>query len=109
MTCLVVALVKLLPESPFYHLMKNNEIKAKDSLKWYRGQTYEDNVEIEELKYLASHSGKVKCHIFSSHFIVKDFYDTLFPGYNKCLKKPIRCKLLLYMLLRVPDSTIKWH
>lgn len=62
-TCPLIALVNLLPESPFYHLMKNNEIKAKDSLKWYRGQTYED-IEIEELKYLVSHSGKVKRSIF---------------------------------------------
>lgn len=59
----MIALVNLLPESPFYHLMKNNEIKAKDSLKWYRGRIYED-VEMEELKYLVSHSGKVKRFIF---------------------------------------------
>jgi len=60
----MIALVNLLPESPLYYLTKNNEIKAKDSLKWYRGQTYKDDVEIEELKYLVSQSGKVKCHIF---------------------------------------------
>lgn len=43
--------------------MKNDEIKARDSLKWYRGQIYEDDVEMKELRYLAivSQSKKVKC------------------------------------------------
>ncbi|KYM76963.1 Facilitated trehalose transporter Tret1 [Atta colombica] len=62
MTCFVITLVNLLPESPFYHLTKNNEIKAKDSLKWYRGQTYDD-IEIKELKYRVSHLEKVICYI----------------------------------------------
>lgn len=66
----MVALVNLLPESPFYHLTKNNEIKAKDSLKWYRGQTYDD-VEIKELKYLTSHLGKVIRYILSSIIAAK--------------------------------------
>lgn len=62
-TCLVIALINLVPESPLYYLMKNDEIKARDSLKWYRGQIYEDDVEMKELKYLAivSQSKKVKC------------------------------------------------
>lgn len=59
-SCLTIALVNLLPESPLCYLMKDNEIKAKDSLKWYRGQIYED-AELEDLKYLAvRHSEKVK-------------------------------------------------
>jgi len=70
MTCFVVALVNLLPESPFYHLTKNNEIKAKDSLKWYRGQTYDD-IEIKELKYRVNHLEKVICYILSSIIIGK--------------------------------------
>ncbi|KAG5315510.1 TRET1 protein, partial [Acromyrmex insinuator] len=69
-TCFVIALVNLLPESPFYHLTKNNEIKAKDSLKWYRGQTYDD-IEIKELKYLVSHLGKVIRYILSSIIVGK--------------------------------------
>lgn len=50
--------------------MKNDEIKARDSLKWYRGQIYEDDVEMKELKYLAivSHSKKVKCLIFYGNY-----------------------------------------
>lgn len=51
--CLAIALINLVPESPLYYLTKNNEIKAKDCLKWYRGQACEDNIEMEELKYLA--------------------------------------------------------
>lgn len=61
-TCLVIALVNLLPESPLRHLVKDNEAGARNSLRWYRGHTYKDDVELEELKYLAlaSHSEKVK-------------------------------------------------
>ncbi|XP_050462574.1 facilitated trehalose transporter Tret1-like [Cataglyphis hispanica] len=51
--CLAIALINLVPESPLYYLAKNNEIKAKDCLKWYRGEACEDNIEMEELKYLA--------------------------------------------------------
>lgn len=65
-TCLAIALINLVPESPLYYLTKNNEIKARDCLKWYRGQACEDDIEMEELKYLAvaCHSKKVKCLIF---------------------------------------------
>ncbi|XP_024892080.1 facilitated trehalose transporter Tret1-like [Temnothorax curvispinosus] len=76
-TCLVVALVYLLPESPFYHLMKNNEIKAKNSLKWYRGQTYED-VEIEELKYLVSQSGKITINVLKNRCVISSFFTCFF-------------------------------
>lgn len=62
----MIALVKLLPESPLYHLMKKNEINAKNSLKRFRGEDYEDDVEMEELKYLAvaSRSKEVRSVLF---------------------------------------------
>ncbi|XP_011702423.1 PREDICTED: facilitated trehalose transporter Tret1-like isoform X2 [Wasmannia auropunctata] len=77
-TCLVIALVNLLPESPFYYLMKNNEMKAKDSLKWYRGQTYEDDVEIEELKYLVKHSGKITRNVLKNRYVASSFFTCIF-------------------------------
>ncbi|XP_018401127.1 PREDICTED: facilitated trehalose transporter Tret1-like [Cyphomyrmex costatus] len=76
-TCFVVALVNLLPESPLYHLTKNNEIKAKDTLKWYRGQTYDD-VEIKELKYLVSHLGKITINVFKNRYVISSFFTCFF-------------------------------
>ncbi|XP_011876304.1 PREDICTED: facilitated trehalose transporter Tret1-like [Vollenhovia emeryi] len=76
-TCLAVALVNLLPESPFYHLMKNNEIKAKNSLKWYRGNICQD-VEMEELKYLVNHSGKVTINVLKNRRVASSFFACLF-------------------------------
>ncbi|CAL1688650.1 unnamed protein product [Lasius platythorax] len=59
--------------------MKNNEIKAKDSLKWYRGQAYDD-IEMEELKYLAvvSHSRKSTMSILKNRHIVRSFFTCFF-------------------------------
>lgn len=87
MTCLLIALINLVPESPLYYLMKNDEIKARDSLKWYRGQIYEDDVEMEELKYLAivSHSKKVKCLIFYDNY-PKKLYLQYYPYRYKTTK-----------------------
>ncbi|XP_070517433.1 facilitated trehalose transporter Tret1 [Cardiocondyla obscurior] len=76
-TCFVVALVNLLPKSPLYHLSKNNEIKAEESLKWYRGQTYEE-VEIKELKYLASHSRKIAVNVFKNRRVASSFLACFF-------------------------------
>ncbi|XP_011166297.1 facilitated trehalose transporter Tret1 [Solenopsis invicta] len=77
-TCLVVALVNLLPESPLGYLMKNNEVKAKNSLKWYRGPTYKDNVEIEELKYLASRSRKITINVLKNRNVTSAFFTCFF-------------------------------
>ncbi|GAB1860365.1 Sugar transporter ERD6-like 6 [Camponotus japonicus] len=79
-TCLLIALINLVPESPLYYLMKNDEIKARDSLKWYRGQIYEDDVEMKELKYLAivSHSKKSTMSILKNRYIVSSFFTCFF-------------------------------
>ncbi|XP_020294864.1 facilitated trehalose transporter Tret1-like [Pseudomyrmex gracilis] len=78
-SCLTIALVNLLPESPLCYLMKDNEIKAKDSLKWYRGQIYEDDAELEDLKYLAvRRSEKIKINILQNRYVVKSFFACFF-------------------------------
>ncbi|XP_018055908.1 PREDICTED: facilitated trehalose transporter Tret1-like [Atta colombica] len=77
MTCFVITLVNLLPESPFYHLTKNNEIKAKDSLKWYRGQTYDD-IEIKELKYRVSHLEKITINVLKNRYVLSSFFACFF-------------------------------
>lgn len=84
-TCLAIALIRIVPESPLYYLTKNNEIKTKNSLKWYRGQTYDD-IEMEELKYLAtlSHSKKVKYLFFIVsivNILIKNNKKILFKNY----------------------------
>lgn len=67
-TCLIIPLIYLLPESPLRYLAGNNESNARTSLKWFRGHAYKDDVEMEELKRLslAIRSGKVKSTISTS-------------------------------------------
>ncbi|KAL6264167.1 hypothetical protein P5V15_004247 [Pogonomyrmex californicus] len=77
-TCLLIALVNLLPESPLYYLIKNNETKARNSLKWYRGQTYEEDVEIEELKYLVSQSKKITINVLKNRHTARSFFTCFF-------------------------------
>ncbi|XP_003705143.2 facilitated trehalose transporter Tret1 isoform X1 [Megachile rotundata] len=50
--CLSIAPTKLLPETPLYHLSRNDESNAEKSLKWYRGDTYDVQHEISEMKRL---------------------------------------------------------
>ncbi|RLU26857.1 hypothetical protein DMN91_000655 [Ooceraea biroi] len=79
-TCLMITLVNLLPESPLCYLMKNNEIKARKSLKWYRGETYEDDAEMQELKRLAvmSQAGKVTIDTMKNRYVARSFFACLF-------------------------------
>ncbi|XP_070169312.1 facilitated trehalose transporter Tret1 [Polyergus mexicanus] len=79
-TCLSIALIKLVPESPLYYLTKNNEIKARDCLKWYRGQACEDDIEMEELKYLAvaCYSKKTTMSILKNRYIISCFFACFF-------------------------------
>ncbi|XP_036145944.1 facilitated trehalose transporter Tret1-like [Monomorium pharaonis] len=64
--------------SPLGYLMKNNEIKAKDSLKWYRGETYKDNVEMKELKYLVNHSKKITINVLKNRHVANAFLTCFF-------------------------------
>nr|XP_033333268.1 facilitated trehalose transporter Tret1-like [Megalopta genalis] len=50
--CLSIAAAKLLPESPFYYLSRNEEINAEKSLRWYRGDTCDAQQEVNEMKRL---------------------------------------------------------
>ncbi|XP_029045061.1 facilitated trehalose transporter Tret1-like isoform X1 [Osmia bicornis bicornis] len=52
LACLSIVPVKLLPETPVYHLSRNDEINAEKSLRWYRGNTYDVQHEINETKWL---------------------------------------------------------
>ncbi|XP_078037312.1 facilitated trehalose transporter Tret1 [Augochlora pura] len=50
--CLSIAPAKLLPESPIYYLLRNEEINAEKSLRWYRGDTCDVQQEVSEIKRL---------------------------------------------------------
>ncbi|XP_054009242.1 facilitated trehalose transporter Tret1-like [Hylaeus anthracinus] len=50
--CFSIMPTKLLPESPLYYLSRNDEINAEKSLRWYRGDTYDIQHEINEMKQL---------------------------------------------------------
>ncbi|XP_076177940.1 facilitated trehalose transporter Tret1 [Ptiloglossa arizonensis] len=50
--CFSIMPTKLLPESPLYYLSRNDEINAEKSLRWYRGDTYDIQYEISEMKRL---------------------------------------------------------
>ncbi|CAK9800912.1 Facilitated trehalose transporter Tret1 [Anthophora quadrimaculata] len=52
LACLSIAPAKYLPESPLYYLSKNDENNAEKSLRWYRGDTYDIQHEISEMKRL---------------------------------------------------------
>ncbi|CAL7938694.1 unnamed protein product [Xylocopa violacea] len=60
LACLSIVPVKLLPESPLYYLSRNDEINAEKSLRWYRGDTYDVQHEINETKRLILVSGQRK-------------------------------------------------
>jgi len=55
--------------------MKNNESEAKRSLKWYRGEAYEDEPELQKLKQLAIISRKKVKHFSFRIFIRSDWAD----------------------------------
>ncbi|KAH0949027.1 hypothetical protein HN011_009427, partial [Eciton burchellii] len=78
-TCPLIALMNLLPESPLCYLMKNNETDAKRSLKWYRGEAYEDEPELQKLKQLAIISRrKIRIRMLMNRHIVRSFFMCLF-------------------------------
>ncbi|CAK9811553.1 Facilitated trehalose transporter Tret1 [Anthophora plagiata] len=52
LACLSIAPAKYLPESPLYYLSRNDENNAEKSLRWYRGDTYDIQHEISEMKRL---------------------------------------------------------
>ncbi|XP_076625128.1 facilitated trehalose transporter Tret1 [Colletes latitarsis] len=50
--CFLIIPTKSLPESPLYYLSKNDEINAEKSLRWCRGDSYNIQDEIDEMKRL---------------------------------------------------------
>ncbi|XP_023290275.1 facilitated trehalose transporter Tret1-2 homolog [Orussus abietinus] len=51
--CAPIALVNLIPESPLYHVIRDDKNAARRSLEWYRGEEYKLEDELEELHILA--------------------------------------------------------
>ncbi|XP_032684850.1 facilitated trehalose transporter Tret1-like [Odontomachus brunneus] len=72
-TCLMIPLIYLLPESPLRYLAKDDETNARTSLKWFRGHAYKDDAEMEELKRLADtvRLGKITRDVLCNRRIVR--------------------------------------
>ncbi|XP_076231292.1 facilitated trehalose transporter Tret1 [Calliopsis andreniformis] len=73
--CLSIAPTKLLPESPLHYLSRNDEINAEKSLRWYRGNTYDIQHEMNEMKRLIvmTHSKKLSLKMFKNRRIIRSF------------------------------------
>ncbi|XP_076761856.1 facilitated trehalose transporter Tret1 [Xylocopa sonorina] len=63
LACLSIVPVKLLPESPLYYLSRDDQINAEKSLRWYRGDTYDVQREINETKRLILVTGQRKLNL----------------------------------------------
>ncbi|KAG6798490.1 facilitated trehalose transporter Tret1 [Apis mellifera caucasica] len=72
LACLSIAPTKLLPESPLYYLSRNDEIGAEKSLRWYRGDTYDVQHEINETKRLVlAHSKKFSLRLLKNRRVLR--------------------------------------
>ncbi|XP_031833976.2 facilitated trehalose transporter Tret1 [Nomia melanderi] len=73
--CFSIAPAKLLPESPFYYLSRNDEINAEKSLRWYRGDTHDVQHEISEMKRLSlvTQRGKVNLNMLKNGRVLRSF------------------------------------
>ncbi|EFN84065.1 Solute carrier family 2, facilitated glucose transporter member 8 [Harpegnathos saltator] len=79
-TCLMIPLINLLPESPLRYLARNDETNARISLKWFRGHAYKIDAEMEELKRLslAVRSGKITREVLWNWRVARSFLACLF-------------------------------
>ncbi|XP_017790391.1 PREDICTED: facilitated trehalose transporter Tret1-like [Habropoda laboriosa] len=73
LACLSIAPAKYLPESPLYYLSRNDENNAEKSLRWYRGDTYDVQHEISEMKrlLLTSRSKKFNLKLFKNRRVLR--------------------------------------
>ncbi|XP_076645043.1 facilitated trehalose transporter Tret1 [Halictus rubicundus] len=77
--CFSIGLAKLLPESPFYYLSRNDEINAEKSLRWYRGNTSDIEHEVSEMKRLVRMTQpKKSCFkLIKNHRVLRSFVACL--------------------------------
>jgi MFS family permease len=80
-----------MPETPMYFLIKNNESKAVKSLQWLRGDSYNIELEIKELKDNLQKNGQVEKIPFKNAIQEKSSIAALVIGMGLLFVRHMSC------------------